>query len=1197
MYLSKLEILGFKSFALKTEVNFNPGVTSIVGPNGCGKTNIVDAIRWCLGEQKSSTLRSDKMENVIFNGTTNRKPMGMAEVSLTVQNNKGALPTEYSEVAIARRIFRSGESEYLLNKNVCRLKDITNLFMDTGMGTNAYSVIELKMIENILSSKADERRNMFEEAAGVNKYKLRRRLALRKLDEVKADLTRVNDIVSEIEKKVNSLERQAKRADKYNKISSTLRELELDLAEREMALFIKQKAEIKDKKEIDFKKKIEIDSELAQLEDEIKIIKSDLTEIEYQLSGKRSEITFQTEKIYNIQKNISVAEERKNSLARNIEHYKQELDELKYQFKEAEELINDSSAAIEGFKVEISAKETEKLEIFSTLDKFRTDLDEKRNALKQHSDILMERFKEITNKENEFSNVEKSLETKNVSINKLNEKISSFTNNIAKTVGYLEELDQEKNEAERKLAEAEAVYSQKYKEKENLEKHLDSIKEKELEYKSVLNNLKEKINLIQNLIDNLEGVSKGAKALLENNNWAKGDKTLLAHIGNSLDDYRFAIEASLKNNLNDILVETLDDLKNGIKYLKDNEVGKASFYVSGFDDNRGKTLLEKIQNWSQNKKAKSLGKEKGFLGWAFQFIQTEDKWKPFFDRMLNKTVIVDSLETAFRLSERYSGFNFATLGGDYISKSGNIEGGSALQPDDSLFGRKQFLEKLKNEFPQREAELESLRKEIGKSEIKINEIDLRVLSERGRLMINDLANVEKQIAQFEFEKKKASDEIEKTRQELNELAAESNAIDNERTRLSLLLNKSKSERSEEEAKQKKLEEEFGNFEEGFNFVIDKQNKINLEYERLLGAKKNTENAVERAQDTIESIKKSILRREYDISSSIEESDSLENVIDEKQSEFEELDLGKEKLVNEEKEIDLRYKEIRKQISDKEDQQNIIRKEKEITSEEIHSSDLKLNEIGMKMSTLRENIQENYSVAIETKAFENLESFDYKQRTEEVHSLKQQIKNLGPINLLAYSEFEEERQRFEFLSKQRTDLLESEKDIVKTIEEINVTAQTQFIETFEKIRSNFVNIFRGLFNPGDEADLRLEENIDPLEGKIEIIAKPKGKRPTSIELLSGGEKTLTAIALLFAIYLVKPSPFCILDEIDAPLDDANIDRFTKIIHDFSKDTQFIVVTHNKRTMEAADTLYGVTMQEEGVSKLVSVRFNEDLSFVS
>ena len=411
-----------------------------------------------------------------------------------------------------------------------------------------------------------------------------------------------------------------------------------------------------------------------------------------------------------------------------------------------------------------------------------------------------------------------------------------------------------------------------------------------------------------------------------------------------------------------------------------------------------------------------------------------------------------------------------------------------------------------------------------------------------------------------------------------------------------MLTEFKNEKKKADEEHRVLEEEFNKYEQEYNTVLADQNKINLDLERLLGEKKNTENEIQRSQDSIETIKKSISKREYDISSSIEESNSLANSIEEKKNEYEELVQGKEKLLEEEREIDLKYKEVRSLISEKEDQQNIFRKKRESALDEIHACDMKLNELSMKLTNLQDNIKENYSINLEIKDFDDLESFDYQQRTEEVHTLKQQVKNLGPINLLAYSEFEEEKQRFDFLTKQRNDLLESEKDIVKTIEEINETAQTQFMETFEKIRENFVNIFRGLFNPGDEADLRLEENADPLEGKIEIIAKPKGKRPTSIELLSGGEKTLTAIALLFAIYLVKPSPFCILDEIDAPLDDANIDRFTKIIQDFSTDTQFIVVTHNKRTMEAADTLYGVTMQDEGVSKLVSVRFNEDFNFV-
>ncbi len=1196
MYLSRLEILGFKSFALRTIINFNKGVTSIVGPNGCGKTNIVDAIRWCLGEQRSGTLRSDKMENVIFNGTSDKKPMGMAEVSLTIQNNKGILPTEYSEVTITRRIFRSGESEYLLNKNICRLKDITNLFMDTGIGANAYSVIELKMIETILSSKAEERRVLFEEAAGVNKYKLRRRLALKKLDEVKADLTRVNDIVTEVEKKVNSLERQAKRADKYNKLSSTLRELELDLAEREAALFSIQKVQYKESKDERFKKKIEVESGLSKLEDEMHGIKLQLTEIEYELKSKQTEVTAQTEKIYNVQKNISVSEERKKSLESNIERYRQELEELNYQLKEAEELIADGNTAIKEFEIKISSKEEERAAIRETLNDFKIKLEEKGKNLKESSGYLLEKFKEITRKENELSNIEKSLESKNTSIGKLNNKIQSLTNNIAKTVGFLEELEMEKRDTEKNLAEAESVYLKKQKEKENLEKELGLKREKELEYKGVLNGLKEKINLIQNLIDNLEGVPKGAKALLEDNDWAGSGRTLLAHICGSSDEYRFAVEASLKSNLNDILVETIDDLKNGIEYLKNNEIGKASFYVPGFRNGHKKTFVEKLRDFSLKRNTKKLEKEDGFLGWTINFIQSEEKWKPFFEKILERTAIINSLERSFELAGKYGGFNFVTLTGDFVDKSGAVEAGSAPKPDDSLFGRKQFLEKLKEEFPKQELKLKKIKAETDELETKINEIDLKVLSEKGRLLVNDLANVEKQIAQFEFEKRKSGDEIEKTRQEINDLASESNMFDNLRASLSNALEKNKDERQKAESRQKLLEEDFKKFEQEYNTLAANVNKINLELERLNGEKKNTTNAVNRAGNSIENIRKSTAKREYDISSSTGEAETLKNIIEEKKYDYDELILGKEKLIKEEDEIDVKYKEVRELISVKEETQNSLRKERELCSDDIHSNEMKLNELNMKLSNLRENIRENYSIEIDNKTFDDLDSFEFNKRTDEVHQLKQQVKNLGPINLLAYSEFEEEKQRLEFLTKQRNDLIESEKDIVKTIEEINSTAQKQFMDTFEKIRVNFVNIFRGLFNPGDEADLRLEENADPLEGKIEIIAKPKGKRPTTIELLSGGEKTLTAIALLFSIYLVKPSPFCILDEIDAPLDDANIDRFTKIIQDFSTDTQFIVVTHNKRTMESADTLYGVTMQEEGVSKLVSVRFNEDFNFV-
>lgn len=1197
MYLSKLEIFGFKSFAQKTTINFNEGITSIVGPNGCGKTNIVDAIRWCLGEQRSGTLRSDKMENVIFNGTSSKKPMGMAEVSLVIHNTKGILPTEYTDVTITRRIFRSGESEYLLNKNICRLKDITNLFMDTGIGANAYSVIELKMVETILSDKADERRVLFEEAAGVNKYKLRRRLALRKLDDVKTDLTRVNDIVAEVEKKVNYLERQAKRAEKHNKISSRLRELELDLAEREFALFHLQKNEQHLIKNQLFEKRLNTDSDAAKKEEELAVIKEQLGEIESLLKEKRSAVQLQTEKIYNLQNQISVSDERKKSIAANIENYTLELNDLNYQLNNTEKLIDENKIALEDIYSNISQKENERTFVISDVEKLKHNLDDKRQLLKSQTELILEKVREIANKENELAGLDKLIEGKIIQTEKLDHKIQTLTGNIAKTVGYVEELEDERNETKLKFQEAESVYNQKQKEKNDLEQLLNKLRGQELEERSILNGIKDRIQFIQTLIDNLEGVSKGAKALLENGLWNTGDKSLLAHIGNTSEEYRIAVEASLKNNLNTVLVESIEDLQKGIEYLKSNDIGKAAFYVAQQNKTGKQGLVEWLRSFFIQRKIKNLRHESGFAALAKDLIQTEEKWKVFFDQYLSKTVLVNSIDAAIQLSKKYNDFNFVTLDGDYIDQFGIIEGGSAPKIDDSVFGRKQHLQKLKNDFSKRENELLTLKNKIDETENELSLIDLKILSEQGRMLQNDIANIEKQIAQFEFEKNKSYDEIEKSREEIKDIAVESSQLDNERTNLKMILSMYNDEKRKADEEFVKHEVDFKFMDENYNSSVSGQNRLNIELERLTGERKNIENSIARAGESIELINKSQQKRQNDLAALDVELKSLEKLISAKIPGLKEFEDAKLIMIKEEEEIETKYRQRRTEISMIETELTNLRKQKEKLTEEIHSLDIKLNELEINITNLKNNILEDYSIHLEKKEFENLSEFNFAERTDEVHVLKQQIKNLGPINVLAYSEYEEEKERFEFLKKQRDDLLESERDIVKTIEEINTTAQSLFMDTFEKIRENFIKIFRNLFNPGDEADLKLGEGEDALESKIEIIAKPKGKRPTSIELLSGGEKTLTAIALLFAIYLVKPSPFCILDEIDAPLDDANIDRFTRILDDFSKNTQFIVVTHNKRTMEAASTLYGVTMQEEGISKLVSVRFNEELNFAS
>jgi len=526
-----------------------------------------------------------------------------------------------------------------------------------------------------------------------------------------------------------------------------------------------------------------------------------------------------------------------------------------------------------------------------------------------------------------------------------------------------------------------------------------------------------------------------------------------------------------------------------------------------------------------------------------------------------------------------------------------IEAGSVPRLDDSLFGRKQLLENLSTEFPNHEKALIETQNRITNIDNLLSEIDLKIISEQGRLLINDLANVDKQIAQFEFEKQKADDEIEKIQHEIKEHAAESNLFDNKKNKLESLLNTEIALRDSEERKKQTLDEEFSEFEKNYNQILTERNELKVRIERLVGEKRNTENAIKRAEESIVAISNSISKRKEDIEAAELEIKLIDEQLVTQEQNFNELEDARKVLNTQLDDIEARHLSLRNDVNEKETNLRSLRKEREVVSDIIHKMEITIKELDIKSANLIDHIKENYSLTLEKKEFEDLQSFDFKQRSDEVLDLKTKVKNLGPINLVAHSEYEEERERLDFLHKQRDDLVESEKDVVKTIEEINNTAQAQFSETFEKIRGHFVKIFRTLFNPGDEADLKIEENADPLEAKIEIIAKPKGKRPTSIELLSGGEKTLTAIALLFAIYLVKPSPFCILDEIDAPLDDANIDRFTRILDDFSKDTQFIVVTHNKRTMEAANTLYGVTMQEEGISKLVSVRFNDDLDFVN
>ncbi len=1194
MYLSKLELFGFKSFANKTVINFTKGVTGIVGPNGSGKTNIVDAIRWVLGEQKSAVLRSDKMENVIFNGTRHRKPMGMAEVSLTLFNENGELQTDYTEVKVTRRIFRSGESEYLLNNNICRLKDITNLFMDTGVAASAYSVIELKMIETILSSKADERRKLFEEAAGVNKYKMRRRLSLKKLDDVKADLTRVNDIVTEVEKNVRSLERQAKRADKYNQIQSILREKELNLAEHEFALYNKRLASLSANREQLNSRKNEIDNNIRKIENELIEIRSKISEIEKELNNKRFAISTLSEKLHESQKNLSVNEEKLHSLHSNIRRYETELQNLAEEKETNKNLIEKNQIKIDEIQEEISRKGKLIAEETESWEAIKDSLNEAKNSVKEKNDFLLEVVKETNRIENQLQYAEANEAEANEKIQEINEKIQKITDKIAKSAGFLEELSQEKIELQGKIEKTDSLLLEKQKEKEALEKDIAKLREKELERKSIINNIKNKIEFLQNLITNLEGVSKGSKILLESEGWTNKEKNLITDVaGTSSDKYRYALNAALKNVLNNLLIENMNDLKKAIGYLEKNELGKASFILLSAGSGR-KGFSNKLKSFAENRMQKKLKKEKGVTGWASDFVRTKTKWKPFFNKLLRNTVVVDNLNVAFPLIKDYPDYNFVTLNGDFVQSNGIVEAGSEPKLDETLFGRKQMLENLVKQLPLHEAKLKELQDLITEKEERLSSIDLNHISSQGKILLNDLNQIEKQISQFEFENEKASEEIENAQTAIQKLARESNDWDNKSHELKGQLSEKNILREKTQIELSEKENILKEIENTFNSKLNEINNLKLEAERLKGELQNKINSTQRAEKAVENIEATEEKRREEIENSTEEIETIKNNTKGINIRHQELLQEKEKLKSEEKEIEEKLKNIRSKSTELENQLSVLRNDREKISDEIYRIDIEKNKLTLELQNIADNIKENYSVELELKEFEDLESFNYNAEADEVQTLKAKIKNLGPINLLAYSEYEEEKERLDFLHQQRNDLVESEKDLVNTIKEINETAEKNFLETFEKIREHFKEIFQTLFNEGDEADLKLEEGVDPLEAKIEISAKPRGKRPTSIELLSQGEKTLTAIALLFAIYLVKPSPFCIWDEIDAPLDDASVSRFTRLLKEFSGKIQFIIITHNKRTMEAAENMYGVTVQEEGISKLVGVQFNEQLS---
>jgi chromosome segregation protein len=1177
LYLSKIEVIGFKSFAQRINVNFDAGVTAIVGPNGCGKTNIVDAIRWALGEQRYSTLRSDKMEDVIFNGTKNRKPLGLAEVSLTIENTKGILPTEYSEVTITRRVFRSGESEYLLNKVPCRLKDILDLFMDTGMGSDAYSVIELKMVETILSDKTDERRRLFEEAAGVTKYKHRRKAAMRKLESVQVDLSRVNDIVKEVQKTVNSLERQAKKAEQYNEVSTRLKLLEIDLLEREFAYLHNKLIPLESKFILATTDKKNIDDALRLQEEHIDRLREGLSVIEQQLSEAQRESTAHFESIHRVEEKILVANERRSSLTSNIERYEKEkadlglqqgtLAEEKVTLQEKRELLHGERTSSE----EIFARVKEKHE------RTARAVDAKKLEVEGIRDAILRTAHELVQKRGEQERVKARIDNLNGRIDRSTEDNSLYQEDIKHNEELIAQLTTHDRELRRQFVEAEMRFFEREQSKKDLGRQIEQLHKKSLAIAHDVERKTSKIEFLRRMLESSEGFSEGARYLLNNDGWKSKKLTTIADIIETEQKYRHAVESALAEATNILVVDSVQDGYAAVEELKRQDKGKATFIC-----------LE----WVPKLRRKGRKNLNIPYVWATDVIQCDEKYRALINYLLDDVILVDNLGVVGDVFGKLSGVRCISLDGQIASSSGVVRGGSRHIDEGGLIGKKSQIADLEQEVVGLQKELEGV--SVQHTElVKLHDaLEVKSFADAVKSIEKEMTGIEMRIAQLEFEKKRANDgvarnttEIESLQHEILDLQHQHESARTERE----MLDRTK---SEHETLSQRAMRELETVELQFGEKTKEVNEIEIRVLTLQGDVRNIERDIERAEARINDIAVTLHRRDEEITRSQEEIVRLSSDAELQQQELGSLRSEFDVMDRQKKEIEQTYSSRRNELHRIELK---IKDERRLHDDSLataHDLEMKIAELKSNIEHLKLRAQEEFELELQLKTYPEDEWVDFAHLREEVKNLKERIRILGAINFAAFDEFTTEGERLTFLTQQRDDLIEAEKTLLDTIEEINTTAQRKFSETFMKIRENFITIFKELFMEGDECDLRIEENVDPLEAGIEIIAKPRGKRPTSIDLLSGGEKTLTAIALLFAIYLVKPSPFCILDEVDAPLDDSNIDRYTRILSKFSNNTQFIVVTHNKRTMEAASALYGVTMEEEGVSKIVTVRFNEE-----
>lgn len=1182
MYLKRLELQGFKSFADKTILELRPGITTVIGPNGSGKSNISDAIRWVLGEQSMKSLRGTKSLDIIFAGTQNRKSLGFAEASLVFDNSDGALPIEFTEVTVTRKIYRSGETGYYINKTPCRLKDVLELFMDTGIGKDGYSIIGQGKIDEILSNKSEDRRHIFEEAAGIVKYRSRKEEAEKKLEHTKLNLLRINDIISEIEGNLGPLQTQSEKAKKYLNLREELKNIEVGLFVYNIEKYKENLQQIV--QDIDVMQS-QCNDEEGKLE-RVKILKEELKssidEITEQIENM-SNLGFESQKeIEQLNSEINVAKTRITNNNENnvrftdeIQEQNEKIQELKQELEQKEAKKDNLKQNKEKFEKELNEKQEELAKITEKLSAKELEIEGYKQTVEQNTDKKYELQSEINAQEINFQNHEKRQ-------NQIKQEIQTTISELDNTRMNKEEISKGFYESENKKNKAQKSLEEVAKQKQEANQKIKSF---ESNINILSSDMRIKESRLKFLIETekeKEGYIKSVKSLLKDceniKDLGKGMHGVLANIIEVPDELETAIEMCLGASLQNIVTDTEEDAKKLVEHLRKNNLGRASFLPIA--SVKGKKL-EKLK-----------GNESGVIGIASDLVKFNKKYEQIILNLLGRTVIVDNMNTAIKVAKQ-NGYTFriVTKDGDLINPSGAITGGSVAKKTVNILGRGKEIERLEKEIKNIKSKIQKLEEEkeeyeqsiegilelSANLEKELQEIDITYATEKQKMISIDenIQKLQNRLNKLKEEQKNLETLKQESIEQKEKIQEETQKITNQNEELSKLISEFAELNKDDQKYIDDLNFDITNLKISVSSFDESESSIQEIQERINQELNNAKASIENKNNQIEQIKV--------------ENENLEKSIQETLNKIEEI---KQKVSNSSAEIE-KMKQERTQKSEK-----LSKQEDEITSkfkiiEDLKSQlvklDVKKTKVEEDINTIINKMWEEYELTPN-----NVEGYAKPENValtqKRVNNIRTEIRDLGSVNVDSIEEYKNLKDRYDFMSEQRLDLENTMSKLRKVITDMTQIMKEQFREKFKIINKNFGEVFAELFG-GGKASLNLEDEENILECGIEITVQPPGKKLQNMMLLSGGEKAFTAIALLFAILKINPAPFCVLDEIEAALDDVNVFRYADYLKKFTEHTQFLVITHRKGTMEAADTVYGVTMEESGISKLLSMKLNK------